>query len=66
MFRDQSPFVFDKSGKPLAKNPLKDLRVRQAISKAIDRNAIKDRVMEGLAVPSANLVPATMFGHNAR
>ena len=51
-FRDASPFVFDKSGKPLDKNPLKDLRVRQAISKAIDRNAIKDRVMEGLAVPS--------------
>ena len=60
----QSPFVFDKSGKPLDKNPLKDLRVRQAISKAIDRNAIRDRVMEGLAVPSSNLVPAPMFGHN--
>ncbi len=62
-FRDPSPFVFDKaSGKPLAKNPLKDLRVRQAISKAIDREAIKSRVMEGLAVPSANLVPVPMFG----
>jgi peptide/nickel transport system substrate-binding protein len=64
-FRDPSPFVFDKaSGKPLEKNPLKDLRVRQAISKAIDREAIKSRVMEGLALPSANLVPAPMFGHN--
>ena len=63
-FRDQSPFVFDKSGKPLDKNPLKDLRVRQAISKAIDREAIKSRVMEGLALPSSNLVPAPMFGHN--
>jgi peptide/nickel transport system substrate-binding protein len=64
-FRDPSPFVFDKaSGKPLAKNPLRDLRVRQAISKAIDREAIKSRVMEGLALPSANLVPAPMFGHN--
>jgi peptide/nickel transport system substrate-binding protein len=64
-FRDPSPFVFDKAtGKPLAKNPLKDLRVRQAISKAIDREAIKSRVMEGLALPSANLVPAPMFGHN--
>ena len=62
-FRDQSPFVFDKAtGKPLDKNPLKDLRVRQAISKAIDREAIKSRVMEGLAVPSANLVPVPMFG----
>jgi peptide/nickel transport system substrate-binding protein len=64
-FRDPSPFVFEKStGKPLDKNPLKDLRVRQAISKAIDREAIRSRVMEGLALPSANLVPAPMFGHN--
>jgi peptide/nickel transport system substrate-binding protein len=64
-FRDPSPFVFEKAtGKPLEKNPLKDLRVRQAISKAIDREAIKSRVMEGLALPSANLVPAPMFGHN--
>jgi peptide/nickel transport system substrate-binding protein len=64
-FRDRSPFVFDKAtGKPLEKNPLKDLRVRRAISKAIDREAIKSRVMDGLALPSANLVPAPMFGHN--
>jgi peptide/nickel transport system substrate-binding protein len=64
-FRDRSPFIFDKkTGKPLERNPLKDLRVRQAISKAIDRNAIRDRLMEGLALPSANLVPAPMFGHN--
>jgi peptide/nickel transport system substrate-binding protein len=62
-FRDRSPFVFDKTGKPLEANPLKDVRVRQAISKAIDRNAIKDRLMEGLALPSSNLVPAPMFGH---
>jgi len=63
--RDVTPFVFDKkTGKPLEKNPLKDLRVRQAISKAIDREAIKSRVMEGLALPTANLVPAPMFGHN--
>jgi peptide/nickel transport system substrate-binding protein len=62
-FRDPSPFVFDKrTGKPLARNPLKDLRVRRAISKAIDREAIKSRVMEGLALPSANLVPVPMFG----
>jgi peptide/nickel transport system substrate-binding protein len=39
-----------------------DLRVRQAISKAIDREAIRTRVMEGLALPTANLVPPPMFG----
>jgi peptide/nickel transport system substrate-binding protein len=62
-FRDQTPFVSDKEGRPLDKNPLKDLRVRQAISKAIDRDAINSRVMEGLSLPTGNLVPSPMFGH---
>ena len=35
--RDRSPFVTDKAGKPLEKNPFKDVRVRRAISKAINR-----------------------------
>jgi peptide/nickel transport system substrate-binding protein len=61
-FREKSPFLTDKAGKPLEKNPLMDLRVRQAISKAIDREAIRSRVMEGLALPTANLVPPPMFG----
>jgi peptide/nickel transport system substrate-binding protein len=62
--RKVAPFVTDRVGKPLEVNPFRDLRVRQAISKAIDREAIKNRVMEGLAVPTANLVPSPMFGHN--
>ena len=61
--RDQTPFVTDKDGKVLDKNPFKDLRVRQAISKAIDRETINTRVMEGLSLPTGNLVPAPMFGH---
>ena len=61
--RDVSPFVSDKSGKPLAKNPLKDARVREAISKAISRQAIVDRVMEGAAEPTGQLVNSTLFGH---
>ncbi len=61
--RDQTPFVTDKDGKVLDKNPFKDLRVRQAVSKAIDREAINTRVMEGLSLPTGNLVPAPMFGH---
>src|SRR5204862_3207288 len=35
-----SPFITDKAGKPLDKNPLLDIRVRRAISKAINRPAI--------------------------
>ena len=60
--RDVSPFVTDKAGKPLAKNPLKDPRVRKAISKAINRPAMVEKVMEGEAVPSGQLVPEFLFG----
>jgi peptide/nickel transport system substrate-binding protein len=62
--RQSSPWVTDKAGKPLAKNPMSDLRVRQALSMAINREAIKDRVMEGLSEPTNNLVPPVLFGHN--
>ena len=62
-WRDPSPYVTAKDGKPLAKNPLKDLRVRQAISKAINRAAIVDRVMEGMAVPASNVIAPPVFGY---
>ena len=62
--RAQSPFVTAKDGKPLANNPLRDLRVRQALSMAINRQMIKERVMEGMSEPTANLVPPGLFGHN--
>src|SRR6266702_4121697 len=52
----------DKDVKPLAKNPLKDPRVRKAISKAINRPAIVDKVMEGQAVASGQLLADGMFG----
>ena len=61
--RDKSPFMFDKSGKPLDKNPLKDLRVRKAISKAINRQAIVERTMEGAAVATGQLMPEGMSGY---
>jgi peptide/nickel transport system substrate-binding protein len=62
--RAQTPFVTAKDGKALAKNPLQDLRVRQALSMAINRPMIRERVMEGLAEATSNLVPATLFGFN--
>ena len=58
-----SPFITDKAGKPLAKNPLLDVRVRRAISKAVNRQAIVDRVMEGQGVPSGQLVSEKLFGN---
>jgi peptide/nickel transport system substrate-binding protein len=62
-YRDHPPHVSDKSGKPLAKNPFKDARVRLAVSKAINRRAIVERVMEGYAIPAGNLVSPPVFGH---
>jgi peptide/nickel transport system substrate-binding protein len=58
----RTPFITDKQGKPLEKNPLKDVRVRQALSKAINRNGIVARVMEGVAIPAGQLLPETFFG----
>jgi peptide/nickel transport system substrate-binding protein len=63
--RDRSPFVTDKAGKPLDKNPLKDVRVRRAISKAINRQALVERVMEGAAVSTGQLMPEGMFGYTS-
>ena len=58
-----SPFITDKTGKPMDKNPLLDVHVRRAISKAINRPAIAERVMEGQAIPSGQLVSEKLFGH---
>lgn len=62
--RDVSPFLSDKDGKPLAANPLKDLRVRQAISKAIDREATRDKVMEGASKPTGQLMIPGLSGYS--
>ncbi len=60
-FRDDSPFVRAKDGGPI-KNPLRDLRVRKAVSMAIDRDAIVSRVMEGEAIKAGQLLPEGFFG----
>ena len=60
--RDQTPGVGDAEGKPLERNPLKDLRVRRALSMAIDRDAIVRSVMSGQASPSGQLLPAGVMG----
>ena len=56
------PFVTSKDGKPLDKNPFKDARVRKALSMAINRDAIAERVMEKKAVPAAQLLPDFFYG----
>ena len=52
---DNSPFVTDKNGDPLSTNPLKDARVRKALSLLIDRQAITDRILGGGAAPAGQV-----------
>ncbi len=47
------------------KNPFADKRVRQALSLAIDREAIKKSIMRGLSVPAALIVGPGVNGHDA-
>jgi peptide/nickel transport system substrate-binding protein len=56
------PYVFSKDGKPLDKNPFKDARVRRALSMAINRDAIAERIMEKKAVPAAQLLADSFYG----
>lgn len=51
-----SPEATDNDGKPLARNPLRDLRVRQALSLGIDRKGLAERVLEGTAQPAGQFM----------
>ncbi|MFJ5322661.1 MULTISPECIES: ABC transporter substrate-binding protein [Pectobacterium] len=59
--REESPFAKGPDGK----NPLLKKEVRQAMSLAINRQAIVDRVMEGQAVVASQLVPKGYPGYSA-
>ena len=60
--RAVTPFVVSKDGKALDKNPLRDPNVRKALSMAINRPLVVERVMENEAVPAGQLVPDFLFG----
>jgi peptide/nickel transport system substrate-binding protein len=60
-FREVSPHIRGKDGAEI-KNPLRDKRVRQALSMALNRAAIVDRIMEKEAIPAGQLLPETFFG----
>jgi len=60
-----SPNYSDNDGKPLPRNPFLDIRVRQAFSKAIDRAALIDRLMDGFAAPAGQFVHEGQAGYAA-
>lgn len=57
-------YATDKAGKPLPRNPFLDVRVRKAVSLAINRDALASRIMEGMAVPASNLVSPGILGYD--
>ncbi|MFX8620569.1 ABC transporter substrate-binding protein, partial [Acinetobacter baumannii] len=65
-FRDETPMVTDKAGQPLKANPLKDPRVRAALSHAINRKAIVDRIFEGEAIAAGGFLPEGFFGASSK
>jgi len=60
--RDASPGLSDLSGKPLERNPLKDARVRRALSLAINRQGLVDRLLSGQAHAAGQYVPPDVSG----
>ena len=47
------------------RNPLADLRVRQALSLALDRGAVARQALAGTARPANQMVVPAVFGHDA-
>jgi peptide/nickel transport system substrate-binding protein len=64
--RDAPPAgqVTARDGAALLKNPLQDVRVREAIDLAIDRGTLADIAMEGLGKPVNQMVTPSIFGFN--
>jgi peptide/nickel transport system substrate-binding protein len=60
--REKTAQVSAKDGSPLAANPFRDPRVREAIDLGIDRKALAEVSMEGLGKPVTQMVTANIFG----
>ncbi len=57
-------FIRDNAGKTLPENPLRDVRVRKALSLAINREAIVSRIMQGTVTEANQWMPSNTFGYN--
>jgi len=61
--REKSPFIRAKDGSEI-RNPLLNPKVRQALSLAINRAAIIDRLLYGMGIPAGQLAAPRMHGFN--
>jgi len=60
-WRDES---LDMKGS--GKNPFKDVRVRRALYQAIDEEAIRSKVMRGMAAPTGLIIPEATEGYDPK
>lgn len=65
-YRDQTPYASDLDGKPLSANPFKDVRVRQALSLAVNRQALVKSIMRGKAVATNTVISDSVFGYDSQ
>jgi peptide/nickel transport system substrate-binding protein len=56
--------VTDRAGNVLANNPLRDVRVRRALSMAVNREGIRRQIMEGYALPTGQAMPQGAMGYD--
>ncbi|HET9645907.1 MAG TPA: ABC transporter substrate-binding protein, partial [Burkholderiaceae bacterium] len=63
-FTDRSPWIHDGQGHPVERSPLKDRRVRRAMSLALDRPAMIRTHLQGLAEPAGQLVAPGVLGYS--
>lgn len=61
---DSAAVFTNKAGQPLGKNPLKDVRVREALSKGLSRQALVQTALEGFATPAGQIVAPGIVGYN--
>lgn len=59
--RETSPFIRGRDGSPIP-NPLRDARVRRALSLGINRAALVGRVLQGQGLAAGDLGPPGYFG----
>ena len=62
--RDSSPGIGDAKGGAMTRNPLRDVRVRRAMSLAINRQALAERLLSGQARPAGQYTPPGTPGSN--
>lgn len=61
---DVSPFVTARDGRPLDRNPLKDARVRAALSLSVNRAAIVERVLQNAAHATGQIAVEGQLGYD--